>query len=230
MDRGHVLLTILAILTPLTAGCAGHSSATPPTTASARIATDIPAETALPSYWFAQDGVVLVRAASYSDLMQECDHVLRQRLFQIDRADYRTGILESKPLVSKQLWEFWRNDVGSTQQTLASSVGTYTRTVRWQVTQDEGGGFVAIPHVVVERFTTKPRHISAVVDYHTLLTRDEPQTVLPQSDLDKVPADKWYAIGRDRDLEVALAEDLHKRMLQHTTGATLQRTHAMDSK
>lgn len=232
MDRRHILLSIAAGLTALTAGCAGHSSpaATRPTTAPV-LATDIPPETALPSYWFAQEGVVLVRSSSYSDLMQECDHVLRQRFFQIDRADYRAGILESKPLVSKQLWEFWRSDVGSTQQTVASSVGTYTRTVRWQITQDEGGGFVAVPHVVVERFTTKPRHISAVVDSHTMLARSEPQTTLPQSsDLDKVPADSWYAIGRDKDLEVALAGDLHDRMLQHTAGATLQRIQATNGK
>ena len=230
MNRQHILLSTLAGLAALTTGCAGHSTAaTRPATAPA-LATDIPPETALPSYWFAQDGVVQIRSSSYSDLMQECDHVLRQRFFQIDRRDYRAGILASKPLVSKQIWEYWRNDVGSTQQTLASTVGTYTRTVRWQVTQDEAGGFVAVPRVVVERSATKPRHISTGVDYHTMLARSESQTTLPQSDLDKIPADTWYAIGRDMDLEVALAQDLHDRMLTHSAGATLQRIQATDGK
>lgn len=225
------MLSALAGLTVLAAGCAGHSSpaATQPTTAPA-LATDIPPETALASYWLEQPPVVSVRSPSYSDLMQECDHVLRQRFFQIDRLDYRIGLLESKPLVSKQLWEFWRSDVGSTQQALASSVDTYSRTVHWQVAADAGGGFAATPHVVVERFTTPPRHVTTLIGFRDSLTRPESQTGLSQSNLDKVPANRWYAIGRDQALEVALAQDLLDRMLKHTPGATLQRIPATNSR
>jgi len=225
------MLSTLAGLMVLAAGCAGHngSAATRPTTAPT-LATDIPPETALTSYWFEQTPVVSVRSSSYSDLMQECDHVLRQRFYEIDRLDYRIGLLESKPLVSKQLWEYWRSDVGSTQQTLASSVGTYSRTVHWQVTADAGGGFAAIPHVVVERFTAPPRHVTTLIDFRDSLTRSESQTGLSQSNLDKVPVNRWYAIGRDKDLEVELAQDLLDRMLKHTSSATLQRTPAANSR
>jgi hypothetical protein len=231
MDRPHILLSTLAGLMALTAGCAGHNSraTTQPATAPA-LATDIPPETALASYWLDEPPMVSVRSSSYSDLMQECDHVLRQRFFQIDRLDYRTGLLESKPLVSKQLWEFWRSDVGSTQQTLASSVGTYSRTVHWQVTPDAGGGFSAIPHVVVERFTAPPRHVTTLIDFRDVLTRSESQTGLSQSNLDAIPVSRWYAIGRDKALEVELAQDLLDRMLTHTSSATLQRNPATNSR
>ncbi len=231
MDRRQIQLLTLTGLMGLAAGCIGHShpATTQPTTAPA-LATDIPPETALPSYWFAQDPVASVRSPGYSDLMQECDHVLRQRFFQIDRVDYRSGLLVSKPLVSKQLWEFWRNDVGSTQQTLASSFGTYSRTVQWRVTRDDKGGFVAVPRVVVERFSTKSRRVTSLVDFRAAPGQSQSLGGLPQSNLEEVPADSWYAIGRDKALELALAQDLQDRMLKHTPTATLQRTSATSSR
>lgn len=229
MNGRKILACALAGLLALT-GCAGGSHpAARPTTAPA-LATDIPPETASASYWLEQKPVVSVRSSSYADLMQECDHVLRQRYFLIDRLDYRSGLLVSKPLISKQFWEFWRSDVGSTQQTLASSVATYRRLVQWQVRQAEGGGFSAVPHVVVERISTPARRITTVVNYRSSVSATEAQTGLATSSLERVPADSWYAIGRDKPLEIALAEDLRDRMQKHPSGATLQRVQAIGGK
>ena len=116
------------------------------------------------------------------------------------------------------------------QQVMASSVGTHRRIVQWQVREAEGGGFSAVPRVVVERISTAPRRITSVLSGRASVSAVKAQTGLPTSGLEQVPVDHWYAIGRDKALEISLAEDLRDRMQKHPSGATLQRTHATGGK
>ena len=86
MHGRHTLAFALAGTLALTMGCAGRNRpATRPATAPT-LATDIAPETATATYWLEQPPVVSVHSSNYADLMAECDHVLRQRFFLIDRS------------------------------------------------------------------------------------------------------------------------------------------------
>lgn len=230
MNGRHILALGLLGSVVLTAGCAGRNRPATTQATTKPVATDIAPETASASYWFAQAPAVAVQSSSYAELMQECDHVLRQRYFLIDRSDYRSGLMVSKPLVSKQLWEVWRSDVGNTQQTLAASMDTYRRIVQWQVREAEGGGYTAVPHVVVERVSVPARRVPTIMSYRTSVNETQSQVGLTSSNLERIPTDSWYAIGRDKPLEIALAEDLRDRMRKHPSGGTLQRLQAAGGK
>lgn len=227
-----VLASTLIGLIALAAGCAGRAKTAPSTrpAAARAMATDIAPETATAAYWLEQDAVAWVGPAGFDALLREADHVLRQRRFEIDRLDYRGGRLVSKPLVSKQFWEVWRNDVVTSQQVLASSVGTYRRTVHWEILPSDGGKFAAAPRVVVERISGTPRRVTMVTNTRYSINTAEATTGLPTSRLEDVPADQWYAIGRDNALEAALAKDLFERLRSDKNVAILQRTDSAGGK
>ena len=69
----------------------------------------------------------------------------------LDRQDFRAGVITTKPLVSKQFWELWRNDVVTLSDMANSSLATHRRTLRFDIDRKDAGGYVATPRVVVER-------------------------------------------------------------------------------
>jgi len=184
-----------------TLGCGTHHRTTQP----AAIATDIDPALATTDYWLAQPATAKATGATYDRLYSACDHVLRQRRFIVDRTDYRDGILTSKPLISQQIWEPWREDVGTLSAQMNSSLATYRRTVHWTILPADNQ-YIASPRVVVERFTAEPRRITAVTNYRSAASSDSAQTKLESPNLSAVTTSRWYAVGRDTALEKELAD------------------------
>lgn len=190
------------------AGCVKDRPATP----DRPIATDIDPATAAPDYWYAKPATQSVAASDYNRLLAQCEETLRARRFVVDRSDYRSGIVESRPLVSKQCWEFWRGDVVDWKDLEQSSLATYRRSVRWQVTRLADGQFQASPKVVVEHFTAPTQRITTVVNYRATLSQSETQTSITRGNLSQLGVDNWYAVGRDEALERRLADDLRQQL------------------
>ena len=182
-------------------GCGGHRR--PPTTQP--IATDIDPELATTAYWLSQPASASVVGVSYDRLFAACDHVLRQRRFIVDRTDFRDGILSSRPLISQQIWEPWRDDVGSLSGQTKSSLATYRRTVQWTIQPGENDQFIATPRVVIERFSAEPARITTVTSYRSAANSVAAQTKLDSPILSAVTTSRWYAVGRDTALEGELA-------------------------
>src|SRR5207245_5438405 len=63
----------------------------------------------------------------------------------LDREDYREGLLTTLPLVSKQSFEIWRRDVVTVPAIAQSTLATFRRTVRFQFSKREDGGYIAAP-------------------------------------------------------------------------------------
>lgn len=199
-----MILTVACMVAVVTGGCARRHKS--PTTQPTRIATDIDPETATAEYWLSRPAAATVQVANYEHLFSACDHVLRQRYFQVDRSDFRDGIVTSRPLISQQIWEFWRQDVGTYSQEMKSSLATYRRTVHWTITADPAGGYVATPRVVVERYTTEPRRLTAVTSYRSAANSASAQTRLDSPRIAAIQPNSWYAVGRDTFLEADLAK------------------------
>src|SRR5687768_6834801 len=67
-----------------------------------------PIEIASLDYWFARPPSVVVQDVDYDRLWKACEDAVDGRLFELERRDYRSGILTSRPLLGGQLMEFWR--------------------------------------------------------------------------------------------------------------------------
>jgi hypothetical protein len=198
-------LTALVVL----AGCARtqtRPAATQPATAGEL-------KSAYNDYWFEQPAVVEIRATSFDALWNASQEVARSHGYLIDRTDYREGLLYTQPLVSKALFEVWRADVTDAHSLAQSSLATIRRTVRYMIHRQPDGTFVAQPKVVVERYSSVERRITSAAQYHDIFS-------IRLLDVDRereftgtdVPAEYWYAIGRDHDLERELAHDAERRL------------------
>lgn len=185
------------------AGCAS-------TTAQSR--STLPPESASPDYWVNRPVVASVAHADFDALWEACRRAVRSRSFAVDRADLRGGVMTTYPQVSKQLFEFWRNDVGSLPAAMESTLGTVRRYVRVEVVRHEDGSYQASPKVVVERYAQSERRVTSVARYSEVFALDPAQQGTRERDrlgADLPPA-YWYALGRDERLERHIADDVRR--------------------
>lgn len=190
-------------------GCAASHRAVPAT----QPATAGDVKSTLVDYWFDQPAVTAVHARSFDALWNACREAAKARGFLIDRTDYREGLLYTQSLVSKSAFELWRDDVADGRSLAQSSVGTVRRTIRFIIRRQPDGTFVAQPKVAVERYSSIERRITSAAQYHDIFS-------IRLMDVDRereftgteLPGEYWYAIGRDHDLERALARDVEHRL------------------
>lgn len=190
---------VLAML--VIAGCASRPDQ--------RVATDAPAEQAKVSYWLEQDATVQVAHGSFDELFAAAERAARDRFFEISHSDFRRGRLTTKPLLSKQAAEFWREDVVDGEALAESSLGTVRRTVWFEIDEGPFGGFVLTPRVVVERRSVPERRVTDAAQFRAAVAGVSFGAVTDDAG-SHLPMQYWYAVGRDKTLERALAGDVRR--------------------
>lgn len=184
---------------------------------SAPRATAIDPRTKQITYWFDQPATESVRAASYDALWNAASRVARESSFVIDLADYRDGLVTTHALVSKMPFEFWKHDVVDPTAQLQCTLSTMRRTVHFQIRKADDGEYVCEPKVVVEHYAMPERRITSVVDYQDAFSTRRAAINGASEEGDVLPAEYWYAVGRDHALEHALAEELRTALKQQST-------------
>jgi hypothetical protein len=210
--RLAILYLPSSILALVLLGCITH----PQNPAATQPATAIDLATTQPTYWYAKPGVAEVHSADFQNLWEACKETARSYLFTLDREDYRSGVVSTAPLISKQLLEPWRPDTGTAGQVLANSAGAMRRTIRFEVTREPDGTFTATPKVLVERESILERRTTDVSQYRfafsgpaTKIPAKEAVTLEPDTFPD-VPVKYWYPTARDTEMEKQVAARLKK--------------------
>jgi hypothetical protein len=212
INRAWILLAVAALTVN---GCT-NTAPDQSTETTAKLATDLDPATTQPSYWFDLAGLT-VQAKDFDRLWKISAESARDFGFQIDRRDYRGGVLTTVPLTSAQWFEFWRSDVRTLDGLEESSIATVRRTVRFEFTRENNGAYKVSPKVLIERESIQEQRITSVVSYagifrRPLKTRDRP-TGTRESDVGIIlPYQYWYPIGRDQALEVALVDSIEKKL------------------
>jgi hypothetical protein len=173
---------------------------------------DLPPESAAPEYWLRKPAVAQVSDGDFTRLWNACRRAVESRSFVVDRVDLRDGMMTTFPTVSKQIFEPWRNDVGSFAGVVESTLGTVRRSVRVQVVRRDDGTYEATPKVVVERYAQTERRITSVARYTEVLGVDPAQQGTRERDRvgADLPVAYWYALGRDESLERQIADDVRR--------------------
>jgi hypothetical protein len=174
--------------------------------------TNIDPKLATPDYWLSQPAVAHVDADDFYKLWRTCRSVAHDRFFIIDREEYREGLLTTRPLVSKQYWEVWRRDVVTVHGIEASTLATIRRTILFRITQQPDGTYTVEPKVLVERFTSSERRLTAITEYHTAFSGPRPFGTAENDEGLVLPTDYWYATGRDNALERDLAAAIQRQL------------------
>jgi hypothetical protein len=184
-----------------------HPDATQPATAT-------PAEQAQPSYWLAQPALSTASSADFDKLWNACAETARGYLFQLDREDYRSGVITTRPMVSKQFFEPWRRDAGTTYDIARDSMQTIRRTLRFEISRNDDGSYTARPKVVVEQFSLVEQRITSVSQSRLIFTGVNPSPI-QDTELDRTSPKQtqyWYAVGRDETMEKNVANEVSDRL------------------
>jgi len=201
-------LKVLALFFAATAcACAGESPIR-----TARPATDKPAEQATAEYWLRQPAHASVASLDFPRLWDASAQVLRRDLFIIDRADDRQGVMVTRPMVSKQIFEPWRSDAGTFDEALQSTLQTVRRIVRIEVQRSDGGLYTATPKVLVERLSLIGQRVTSVAESHNVFSPIGPESTYQTTAGTTVPVRYWYAIGRDQAMERQLANAIEDKL------------------
>jgi hypothetical protein len=203
--RGYISSVFLLMAVASLSGCIlSKPSLTP-------MATNVDVKQALPDYWWTQPGVATVSHPDFEKLWGACKAELYGRLFTVDREEYREGLLTSEPLVSKQIFEFWRPDVITLHDQAESSLATIRRTVHFEVTRQPDGTYQAIPKVLIERFASEERRLTAITQYHQAFSGPRVTDITPDQGK-HMATEYWYPLRRDTDLEKVMAESIQHQL------------------
>jgi hypothetical protein len=203
MTSRRASMVVIGLVATTLAGCVGPTGVRRP---------EPPVETVLPEYWLKRPAVARVSDDNFERLWNACRNAVQSRSFTVDRVDLRGGVMTTFPQVSKQLFEFWRNDVGTLPAAMESTLGTVRRTVRVEVRRLDDGTYEAAPKVVVERYSQAERRITSVARYAEILAIDPLAGGSRSRDRAgaDLPAAYWYALGRDEPLERQIVEDVRR--------------------
>ncbi|MDB5330109.1 MAG: hypothetical protein JWP03_1260 [Phycisphaerales bacterium] len=172
----------------------------------AKRVTAVDPNQAYTEFWFNQPAVAKVESPSYDTLWYACERAAHDCSFAIDRTDYRTGLLTTQPLLSRQFFEFWLHDVASLHEQTQSDLSTMRRVVHFQIRKLDEGSYVCEPKVVIERYALAERRITSVVQYRDAFSITRPMIEDRTEEGAPLRPAYWYAERRDEAMEHALAD------------------------
>lgn len=79
---------------------------------------------------------LLIPSSEYTKALEEIEDILREHYFEIEIKDRIAGHIVTKPLISSQFFEFWRDDVLTYQDQLESSLHTIRRIAEVRLTPE----------------------------------------------------------------------------------------------
>jgi hypothetical protein len=203
-----VLLLLLSLVLP---GCANDPNP--------KLATAIDPKLGNSEYWFNRPAVEKIVAADYDTLWNACEATLVDGSFSMERFDYRTGLLTSKPLVSKQFFELWKNDIVTFNDQILSDAATRRRVVHFQIKKQPDGCYVCEVKVVVEHYSMPERRITSVSQYRDSFSPKRQYEESQMDDGTPVRSEYWYAERRDEPLEHWLAARVREHLRMAVAGA-----------
>jgi hypothetical protein len=163
-------------------------------------------------HWFAKPVTESVHCRDFDAIWNAALQTTTEFSFTIDRRDPRNGWLTTLPLVSKQPFEFWRQDVVGADASLQATLATMRRVVHIQIRKLEDGSFVCEPKAVVERYAMPERRITSVTQYREAFSATHNLETASSEEGEVLRAEYWYATGRDSDLERALADSMRRKL------------------
>ncbi|MCH9023391.1 MAG: hypothetical protein IID32_11615 [Planctomycetes bacterium] len=147
----------------------------------------------------------LVIDRDFEEVWSASRNELVRRGFVIDRLDKRIGVIETFPLVSRQWFEFWRQDVVTHDAAEEASLQTIRRRVLVKISLEPDGKIAVECDVQVERLASKPKET---------ITQTRPRDIFSNIS-GHIPAlgrgagygeaiEDWIYLGKDSELEVEL--------------------------
>jgi hypothetical protein len=199
-----------ALASLIVAGCISKHPSNPAATQPVTV-KDL--ATTQPSYWLDKPATATVSNFQFQPLWNACEKTARSYQFQLDREEYRQGLLTTKPMISKQLLELWRKDTGTAHGVVENSLSAIRRTLRFEIEHSDDGTYVMTPKVLVERFTIVERRITSATQTRLAFSGPQaPTREAVEAEITDLPVTYWTPVGRDTEMEKQVAAEVRKRL------------------
>lgn len=179
---------------------------------SANRPTNIDPKQATADFWFDRPAVTSVDSPSFNRLWDAAERAARFHRFEMDRNDQRLGVMTTLPLLSKTIWEVWRNDLPHIKDQMRSTLAEYRQLIRYDFSRLPDGTYRVTPRVVLERHVQRDHRVTIAANYQLVFYVNPDQYQDYSIDQPVTPIDYWYATGRDYGLERELAHDIRHRI------------------
>ena len=146
------------------------------------------------------------------ELWRACQEELRSRMFRIDRADRRSGVIESHPRVSSQWFELWGRDTATARDWGESSLHTVRRTVRVEAEPMGAGGCEVVCKVVVERWSTGPTEVPGSMNAADVLQEVAERSGDSGGGARREGRGEWVLLGEDEALAADIVSGIGARV------------------
>ncbi len=153
---------------------------------------------------------LIIPADDYDSAWDEIVEVLREHYFIPDRQDRRTGIIVTLPSVSKQWFEFWRDDAIGFYQIAESSLHTIRRIVEVRFTP-KGKNSIEIKIKVTVQRKNQPQRQATTASGAIQAFRENVPTYSGKAMKTSQMAE-WTDLGEDIKLEQYLLTQIYKRL------------------
>ena len=171
-------------------------------------------------FWMIQGGGCMSPGVSYveepvlvsgdvDEIWQACQDQIKARGFRLDLVDRREGIINSYPQVSKQWFEFWCQDVVTSEDLVESSLHTVRRII--QIEMDDLGdqSYGLYCRAVVERLWRGTEIVSGRVQAREILGKSVGRIpVYGSGSPAEAASEVWLPIGEDPALESSILQSI----------------------
>jgi hypothetical protein len=162
---------------------------------------------------------VAVVAPGFDASFDACLDVARSLHFVVERQDRRGGVITTEPMTGAQWFEPWRRELRTNFDVAESSLSTVRRILRFEI-EREGESFRITPTATVQRLVLLESRISNAALYRIVHRPGDPRNT-PEADRGvALPSTYWYDVGRDEQLEMALARGIEERLNRPVRAAT----------
>jgi hypothetical protein len=136
-----------------------------------------------------------------AEAMQIAEDVLAKMHFKIEKADYESGIIRTKPLPGAQLFELWRKDNVGGYNTAEANLHSIRKIVHFYITEKDTRLSIDC-NVQVQRLTMEPgKHAgSSILGWEPGL-------------LKRTTGVTWTDLGKDAKLATEILKRIQKRIV-----------------
>lgn len=158
------------------------------------------------------NNVAPIAAGQYEPAFRAAVAVLRDAGFDVDRQDFRFGVVTTEPLGAPTTIELWKRTRSDRAHHRASTWNDQRQTASVTLEpRPAGGGYDLRVEVLVERHQSPTRRIPGPTSGAVFSTLAEPPHELASRD---IPESYWTPVGRDTVLERRLLAQILERVGQ----------------
>lgn len=149
----------------------------------------------------------------FEAVMKNCERVLGEMNFRVEKFDSQLGVIRSRPLEDGQFFELWRKDNADSYESGLSNLHSVRKVVELSFSRGSSGVVCVDCEVMLSRFSIPEKQLGNMGRAYTMIsesTEERAGFVIEKKQRENA---EWIELRRDAALEVKILERIEKKSL-----------------